>query len=229
MKKISQSSTTIFIAILSTTLMMASCSKRKDSPAYQAACQGDPLRTVEQRDKAMEDGYLINEEFRCIDKASFVAVNEEKAKWQAANTPEAIAQRDADFAKQREIDAKQRALDAEERVRQDAVEESKLREAMQNIVLRNVDVNTATKAEIADVISVGHEAAAKIIEERNKRRFRDWTDLVDRVNHLGSAKNALFASTCGLNVDGKSLDGAPPDARMAANIYATLELQKKRN
>ena len=227
MNNISQSST-ILVAILSTTLLMVSCSKTQDSQAYQAACHGEPLRTLEQRNQAMEDGYLINEQFRCIDKASYMAVNEQEAKWRAANTPEAIAKRMRDLAKQREIDMQQRALEAEERARQDATEESRLAEAMQNIVIRDVDINTATADEIAEVISVGHEAATKIIEERNKRRFRDWADLVYRVNHFGSAKNALFASTCGLNVDGKSLEGAPPDARMAANIYATLEMQKKR-
>src|SRR4029077_18310899 len=82
----------IFIATLSLSLMVAGCSAPEESStAYQAACQGPPLRTVELRNKAMEDGYGINRRSNCIDKASFVAVKEQLAQWKSANTPEAIA------------------------------------------------------------------------------------------------------------------------------------------
>lgn len=72
---------TIFITTLLIGLMIASCFKKmEDSAAYQAACQGPPLRTVELRNKAMEDGYDINRQYNCTDKASFVAENERRAK-----------------------------------------------------------------------------------------------------------------------------------------------------
>lgn len=218
----SQRSIAILITILSMNLMVASCSKEKkeSSPAYQAACQGSPLLTIESRNKALEDGYVINHRYNCIDKASFVAANEENAREAAARTPDAIAKRDAEFAEKR-------AQYAEKRARETAAEESIRTETLPNIVLRNIDVNTATEADIANVISVGPKVASKIIDERNRRRFNDWADLVHRVVGLNAAQTAVYASICGLNVDGKSLDGAPPDATMAASIYQKYQQYKK--
>jgi DNA uptake protein ComE-like DNA-binding protein len=220
---ITQRSIAILIVTLLMSLMVASCSKEMEesSAAYQAACQGPPLRTVELRNKAMEDGYGINRQYDCIDKASFVAVNEQRAQWEAANTPEAIAKREAEFAEQR-------ARYAEQRAREAAAEESSTTEALPNVVLRNTDVNTATEADIANVISVGPEVAAQIIGERNKRRFNDWADLVNRVIGLSAAQTAVYASICGLNVDGKSLDGAPPNAAMAASISKKYQQYQKK-
>ena len=220
---ITQRSIAILIVTLLMSLMVASCSKKMEesSAAYQAACQGPPLRTVELRNKAMEDGYGINRQYDCIDKASFVAVNEQRAQWEAANTPEAIAKREAEFAEKR-------ARYAEQRAREAAAEESSTTEALPNVVLRNTDVNTATEADIANVISVGPEVAAQIIGERNKRRFNDWADLVNRVIGLSAAQTAVYASICGLNVDGKSLDGAPPNAAMAASISKKYQQYQKK-
>ena len=220
---ITQRSIAILIITLLMSLMVASCSKKMEesSAAYQTACQGPPLRTVELRNKAMEDGYGINRQYDCIDKASFVAVNEQRAKWEAANTPEAIAKREAEFAEKR-------ARYAEQRAREAATEESSTTEALPNVVLRNTDVNTATEADIANVISVGPEVAAQIIGERNKRRFNDWADLVNRVIGLSAAQTAVYASICGLNVDGKSLDGAPPNAAMAASISKKYQQYQKK-
>ncbi len=229
--RITERSIGILIATLLLSLGATSCSKKlEESPAYQAACEGAPLRTVERRSKAMQDGYDINRQYDCIDKASSAAIKEQNAKREAANTPEAIAAREAEFAENR-------ARYAEQRARETAAEENRTPEAPPNIVLRNVDVNTATEAEIASVISVGPEVAAQIIEERNKRRFNDWADLVHRVGGLSAALTAFYASSSGLNVDGKSLDGVPPDARIATLIYQKqpqhliyqkyLEYQKK--
>lgn len=200
-----QRSIAILIAVLSMNLMVASCTRKQDSPAYQAACHGDPLSTIELRQKAMEDGYVINQQFNCIDKASFIAVGAANARWQAANTPEAIAKSEAEFAEKRARDA--------------AAEKSRTIEVRPNIVLRNIDVNTATEEELASVISISSATAARIIEERNKRRFNDWPDLVNRVIGLSAAQTAFYASICGLNVDGKSLEGAPPNVEIAISIY----------
>ena len=50
-------SVAILIATLVMSLMVASRSKKiEESFPYQEACQGSPLRTVELRNKAMEDG-----------------------------------------------------------------------------------------------------------------------------------------------------------------------------
>lgn len=207
-----QRSIAILIAVLSMNLTVASCTRKQDSPAYQAACHGDPLSTIELRQKAMEDGYVINQQFNCIDKASFIAVGAANARWQAANTPEAIAKSEAEFAEKRARDAEQRAHEA-------SGEKSRTREVRPNIVLRNIDVNTATEEALASVISISSATAARIIEERNKRRFNDWPDLVNRVIGLSAAQTAFYASICGLNVDGKSLEGAPPNVEIAISIY----------
>jgi len=105
------------IAVLIVPLaLLAGCPKGvEESAAYKAACQGPPLRSVERRNQAMEDGYAINRQYDCIDKASFVDVAEQKAKWEAANTPEAIAQRKADREKLIAEDQARRAADAEKK------------------------------------------------------------------------------------------------------------------
>jgi hypothetical protein len=161
----------------------------------------------------MEDGYYINPRYHCIDKASFIEVNEQRARWQAANTPEAIARRNAELAEQHARYLEQRSQELAQRP---------MPEPPPAVVLRNVDVNSATEAEIADVISVGPVAAAQIIAERDKRRFDGWPDLVNRVVGLSAAQTAVYASTSGLTVNGKSLDGAPPDAAAAAAIAMRL-------
>lgn len=212
----------ILVSIVSASigLVIASCSKSiEESPAYQAACHGSPLRTTAQVDQAIEDGYSINRQYKCIDKASFTAIAEERAKWKAANTPEALAMRQAEFAAQRE-------RDAAERSRQEAAEESSKTE-VPTIVLLDVDVNTATESDIANVITVGSEVAAQIVEERNKRRFDDWDDLVNRVVGLSAAQPAVYASICGLNVNGKSLDGASPNPTIAASLYVKYQRNRR--
>lgn len=196
-----------------TALMLSACSQPiEETPAYQAACHGAPLRTPEKRNQAMEDSYSINRQFDCIDKASFAAVEEQRAQWEAANTPEAKAKREAEFTAQRERDRAERELREAEAAANQQPEELPL------IVLSSVDVNTASEEEIAGVISIGPNTAAEVIAERNKRPFKDWTDLVYRVVGLSQAQPAAFASICGLNVNGKSLEGAAPDPLVAAHI-----------
>jgi DNA uptake protein ComE-like DNA-binding protein len=205
------------IATLSMTLLLSSCSPSKEvqasRAAYSAACEGKPLGTIELRNKAMDDGYNIHREYDCIDKASFVAVNEASAKWKAANTPEALAQREAERIKSVAEDQTRRAASAEKEWTNTSATNLPDR-----IEVRPVDVNTATESELANVISVSPSLAANIVEERKKRRFNDWADLVNRVVGISQAQTAVYASACGLNVNGQSLAGAPPDGLMAAFI-----------
>jgi hypothetical protein len=218
------SSASITIAIVAVAILLTGCSRSiEKSPAYQAACHGPPLRSIEQINKAMEDGYLINRQYKCIDKASFSVVEQRKAEWEAANTPEAIARRKAEFAAQRERDIAERA----ERSRQVAAEESLAAEPLLAIVLRDIDVNTASEADIASVITLNANVAAQIVEERNKRRFTDWADLGNRVVGLSAAQPAVYASICGLTVNGRSLEGAPPDPTMAAMLQRKYQQYKK--
>lgn len=193
-------------------LHLTGCSKRiEESPAYQAACHGPPLGSSERRSQALEDGYLISRQFDCIEKDSFAEVARQQAEWKAANTPEAIARRKAEFAQQRE-----RYL--AEQARRAAAEERRAAEPPAAIVLREIDVNTATEAEIAGVITVGPDVAAAIVQERDRRRFTDWEDLVGRVMGLRAAQLAFYASVCGLTVNGRSLEGAPPNPIIAAGL-----------
>lgn len=192
-------------------LLAAGCSKPiEETAAYKVACEGPPLRTAEKRNQAMEDGYEINRNYDCVDKASFVAIAEEKARWAAANTPEAIAQREAERRKLIDEDKQRRAAAAT------PVDTA----AAPPFELRLVDANTATEAELASVPGVGPAVAAQIVEERGKGRFNGWPDLVGRVIGLRSAQSAAAASIGGLNVDGQSLPGAAPDAAAAARINA---------
>ncbi len=166
----------------------------------------------------MEDGYDINRRYDCIDKASFLAAQEQKAQWAATHALEAIAQREAEYSRIR-------ASYAVEQARAMAVAESAKPEALPQVEIRDIDVNTASEADMAAVISVGPIIAAQIIAERRTRPFKDWADLVNRVTGLSAAVSAYDASTCGLTVDHVSLQGAPPNAVMAALI----SLRRRRN
>src|SRR6185503_4915028 len=62
-------------------LVLNSCGKKDpfDDPGYAAGCHGPPLRTVEARNQAMEDGYAINPRYDCIDKKTWEAEEQAKA------------------------------------------------------------------------------------------------------------------------------------------------------
>lgn len=200
------------MAVMAMLIPLSGCSSRvEETPAYQAACHGPALRSLEQREKAMEEGYSINPQYNCIDKASFTAIERQRAEWQAANTPEAIARRKAELAEKHELYLAELAEKA-------AAEASREPERFLAVELVDVDVNSASVADIARVITISPNTAAKIIEERNKRPFSGWADLVNRVVGLGAAQTAYYASVCGLTVNGLSLDGAPPDPTMAAML-----------
>src|SRR5262245_35411546 len=75
----------------------AACKPSQPSADYLADCEGPPLRTVERRSQAMQDGYEIDRGYDCITKRSAKALAEQKAQREAANTPEAKAARQAAF------------------------------------------------------------------------------------------------------------------------------------
>jgi DNA uptake protein ComE-like DNA-binding protein len=181
--------------------------------AYLSACEGSRLRTVERREQAQMDGYEINRVYDCIDKTSFAQVGEQRAKWEAANTPEAIAKQKAEREKLIARDREQRTAEEEKRR---TTESMAAAAPVREIV--PADVNTATAAELEGIASISASVAAQIIEERRKRPFRDWDDLVSRVVGLSAAQTAVFASISGLTVNGESLLGAEPNAEMAARL-----------
>ena len=63
------------------TLLLAACGRSDpfDDPDYAAACHGLPLRSVEERNAALENGYTLNPRYDCIDRRSWEAVQEAQA------------------------------------------------------------------------------------------------------------------------------------------------------
>jgi competence protein ComEA len=71
-----------------------------------------------------------------------------------------------------------------------------------------VDVNKADEAALDGIRGLGPAKTKAILEERKKGEFKDWADLETRVKGIGP-KNAARLSEAGLQVNGKSKDGAP--------------------
>ena len=198
----------IRLALFAALFALAGCGPRGHSEGYLQACHGEPLTTAEAREQAMVEGYEIYPGYECITKESWAAIEAEKAERAAANTPEALAKQEAERIAAYEAAAAKLAADSA----------SEGYETLEAADVSPVDANTASEAELANVISVGPEVAAQIVAARSERPFRDWDDLVQRVVGLSAALPAARASTCGLVVNGESLAGTPPDAMMAAKI-----------
>lgn len=74
-----------------------------------------------------------------------------------------------------------------------------------------VDVNKADAAALDSIRGLGPAKTKAILEERKKGEFKDWADFEQRVKGIGD-KNAARLSEAGLQVNGKSKDGAPAKA-----------------
>lgn len=74
-----------------------------------------------------------------------------------------------------------------------------------------VDVNQATRADLESVKGIGPALSGKILAARDEARFKDWSDLVDRVGGLGPG-NAAKLSANGLTVAGAAYGGAAAPA-----------------
>jgi len=89
-----------------------------------------------------------------------------------------------------------------------------------------VDVNKATAAELDSIKGIGPAISAKILNEKKKGgNFKDWNDLVTRVNGVGEANAAKFSAE-GLTVGGASFKGvaaAPAKDAKDAKPAATTE------
>ncbi len=82
-----------------------------------------------------------------------------------------------------------------------------------------VDLNKATQAELESVKGIGPSLSTRILDERKKGDFKDWSDLVVRVKGIGEG-NATRFSDAGLLVNGagyKATAAAPKvEAKPAA-------------
>jgi competence protein ComEA len=74
------------------------------------------------------------------------------------------------------------------------------------------DVNKATAAELDAIKGIGPGISGKILDERKKGPFKDWNDLITRVNGVGETNAAKFSAE-GLTVGGDSYKGAAPAAK----------------
>ena len=78
-----------------------------------------------------------------------------------------------------------------------------------------VDVNTADQTQLQTIKGIGPAISAKIIEERKKGNFKDWSDLETRVKGIGDKNSATFSGG-GLTVGGQAKANAPAMAAPAA-------------
>jgi competence protein ComEA len=81
-------------------------------------------------------------------------------------------------------------------------------------VFAAVDANRANQAELESVKGIGPALSTKILEARKNGEFRDWTDMVERVQGVGPASAARL-STQGLTVGGTPYTAAPAAERPA--------------
>ncbi len=70
-----------------------------------------------------------------------------------------------------------------------------------------VDVNKANAADLDGIKGIGPSLSGKILKERSKGQFKDWPDLMQRVNGMGE-KNSAKLSTEGLTVNGADYKGS---------------------
>jgi len=75
----------------------------------------------------------------------------------------------------------------------------------------NVDVNTASAADLDALKGIGPALSERIIEARKQGAFKDWNDLIARVKGIGDKSAARFSAE-GLTVGGASYQGAPAAA-----------------
>jgi len=66
-----------------------------------------------------------------------------------------------------------------------------------------VDVNQATEAELDSFNGIGPALSGKILDQRKKGNFKDWSDFISRVKGMGE-KNAVKFSKQGLSVNGEA-------------------------
>jgi competence protein ComEA len=95
--------------------------------------------------------------------------------------------------------------------------------ATMGFAFAQVDVNKADAAALDSVKGIGPKTSKTIIDERTKGGdFKDWADFEKRVKGVGG-KNAKKLSMAGLQVNGKSLEGADmkTDTKAAAKPATT--------
>ena len=89
-----------------------------------------------------------------------------------------------------------------------------------------VDVNKASEAELDGVKGLGPGTTKLIIEQRKAGQFKNWEDLISRVNGIGAARAARLSAD-GLTVGGESYKGAGTAAGATKAAEAKTKEPKK--
>jgi competence protein ComEA len=69
-----------------------------------------------------------------------------------------------------------------------------------------VDVNKANASDLDGIKGIGPSLSGKILKERSKGNFKDWPDLMHRVNGMGDKSSAKLSAQ-GLTVNGSAYQG----------------------
>lgn len=95
--------------------------------------------------------------------------------------------------------------------------------ASMGFAFAQVDVNKADASALDSVKGIGPAMSKTILDARTKSGdFKDWADFQTRVKGVGD-KRAAQLSKAGLQVNGKSKDGAPMDATAATGAKASAK------
>ncbi|APW39516.1 hypothetical protein RD110_21745 [Rhodoferax koreense] len=70
-----------------------------------------------------------------------------------------------------------------------------------------VDVNKATAADLDGLKGIGPSISTRILDERKKGNFKDWTDFIERIKGVGEGNAAKFSAE-GMTVNGEAYKGA---------------------
>jgi competence protein ComEA len=72
-----------------------------------------------------------------------------------------------------------------------------------------LDINKASEAELDSIKGLGPATTAKILDERKKSLFKDWSDFIVRVKGIGEKKAKQFSAE-GVTVNGSGFKASPP-------------------
>ncbi len=89
-----------------------------------------------------------------------------------------------------------------------------------------VDINKATAAELDGIKGVGPSLSSKILDERKKADFKDWSDFVERVKGVGEGNAAKFSAE-GMTVNGMAFKGSATAGPKAVPAKAAASAAKK--
>ena len=83
-----------------------------------------------------------------------------------------------------------------------------------------VDVNTANPADLDSIKGIGPGTSTKILEVRKNGKFKDWSDLIERMPGIGEKRAAKLSSE-GLTVNGVAHQATSTPAKPRLEKAAT--------